>query len=101
MAIETGDVSLENRSSKFAELYCMNWKDDITAHALRTLGERKRKSVKALPLIKDVMCLSNHLKMIGNCSYNELVSSDEMFKHKSSMSLCEAALTTILILILF
>jgi hypothetical protein len=50
----------------------MNWNEEVSTHALRTLGERERKKVKLIPLTNDVKLLNEHLTSTGKGAYKAL-----------------------------
>ena len=56
------DSVLESRCERFIRLYNMKWRDMVSSHALRTLGENKHNNPQILPLTSDVVKLTTHLQ---------------------------------------
>ena len=71
-AIEKGDEEIIKRATGFSKLLDMNWTDEVSAHALQTLSERKRNKVKLLPLTNDVKLMNEHLKANGRDAHETL-----------------------------
>lgn len=65
-AIENMDESLEKKARAFHRLCEMNWTDEVSHHAIRTLHDRKRANPRILPLAEDIVTLAKYLKMEGN-----------------------------------
>ena len=75
-ALELGDEDKQRRSASFHQLIEINWNDEKSTHALRTIGERTRNKVKLLPLTKDVKLLNEHLKTKGKDAHDALNASN-------------------------
>jgi hypothetical protein len=56
----------------FISLFDLNWPDEVSSHALRTLYVRKRNSVKTLPLTEDIITLTNYFIQKGRESMKAL-----------------------------
>ena len=61
-AMENQDLESRMRAQDFHEMCEMKWTHEVSRHALRTLQENKRNKVKLLPLTKDIILMSQHLK---------------------------------------
>jgi len=60
-ALEKGDATTAESCVQFLKLCDINWKNDVSAVALRNLSDRKRSGVFYLPLTEDVVKLNRHL----------------------------------------
>lgn len=68
--IENSDEVLQKKPIAFHQLCELNWLEQVSTHALRTLNEWKQNKVKMLPLTEvkmlplteDIEILSNYLK---------------------------------------
>ena len=74
----------------------MNWNDEISTHAFRTIGERKRNKVKLLPLTKDVKLLNEHLKTKGKDAHEILNAS-----HNNATDWMDLSRISLALIILF
>lgn len=94
-ALQSGDEGLLKKSVSFGELYEMTWCEEVSTHALRTLGEKKRNKVKLIPLTKDCQALSSHLKEFGKTAYQvlELCKSNK----EAWCDLCAVSLTQVIL----
>ena len=61
-SLENGNVSVVTMARDFQNLCELNWADQVSTHALRTLYEAKRNKPKLLPLTEDTVLLANFLK---------------------------------------
>ena len=95
-ALESGDEDKQRRSASFHQLIEMNWNDEISTHALRTIGERKRNKVKLLPLTKDVKLLNEHLKTKGKDAHDALNAS-----HNNATAWMDLSRISLALIILF
>lgn len=71
-AIESGSADKIQMSKAFMKLMNINWTDEMSTQALRTLSELKRNKPKMLPLANDVRLLSEFLKEKGKSEANVL-----------------------------
>lgn len=71
-ALETGDENKRKKAKSFHKLIEMKWNEEVSTHALRTLGERKRNKVKLLPLTSDVKLMTEMLKSKGRDAFEVL-----------------------------
>ena len=60
-ALEKGDMITAESCVQFVKLCDINWKNDVSAVALRNLSDRKRSGVFYLPLTEDVVKLNQRL----------------------------------------
>lgn len=72
-----------------------DWAEEISTHALRTLGENKRNRAKLIPLTSDCQLLTNHLKEKGKDAYQALEVSNA--NTEAYKDLCEVALTRVIL----
>ena len=93
-ALQSGDEEILTRSTQFFKLCDMNWTEDISTHALRSLSEQQRNKVKFIPLIKDVTLLTNHLKTTAEEAFKKLCSKGD--DTEAWQELNEAALTQVM-----
>lgn len=95
VALQNGDEFLLTKSSRFLQLCDESWTEEISTHALRTLGDQKRKKVKLIPLTSDCKKLIEYTKDKANDAYNALETSNSCIEAWSD--LCEAALVQIIL----
>ena len=74
-SIQEADEDMIKKVKSFHELCELNWTEEISTHALRTLYEGKRNQVKALPLTEDIVRLSKYLKDESKKCKDSLTSS--------------------------
>lgn len=94
-ALQSGDEEALTKSSAFFELCELNWTEEVSTHALRTLSESLRNKPKLIPLTQDVTILTNHLKEVGEKAFNKLCKdnkSQEDWCRLSEVSLCQLIL---------
>ncbi|XP_070549166.1 uncharacterized protein [Ptychodera flava] len=63
-ALEKGDEVKTKQADRFSQLCEMNWSDEVSVHARRTLHDKKLNSVKVIPLTEDAMRLDKYLKIV-------------------------------------
>lgn len=85
-ALETGNEDLLKRSTAFHKLCEMNWSDEVSTHALRTLAGNKRNKVKLIPLTSDVKLLTDYLKTKGKEAYEALDVNNRNFTAWSDLN---------------
>ncbi|XP_072046466.1 uncharacterized protein [Amphiura filiformis] len=61
-AYMTDDRNMARRAKKFVKLYEMDWKNEVSSHALRTMHEEKWVKPSTLPLTQDVQKLHSYLE---------------------------------------
>ena len=61
-AIEKRDKETECDAEELQKLININWTDDVSSNALKTLQEDKRNRTEVLPLAEDIKTFSDHLK---------------------------------------
>ena len=60
--LEDGDTEGASRAASYRQLVEMNWSDEVSRSALRTLTRNKMNKPRLLPLTEDIVKLSKHLK---------------------------------------
>lgn len=76
-SIENEDKDLQCRAEELTKLFDINWTDDISSNALRTLHDAKRNnSQSALPLANDVKLLSQYLNTEAEATSSALKEND-------------------------
>ena len=75
-SIEHQNKEQQVMSDEFLKLLEMNWSDDISSNAIRTLHEAKKNSNKIVPLAQDVVALMKHLKSSSVDEYRKLLKSE-------------------------
>ena len=96
--IENRDREKANDVEEFQKLLELNWTDDISLNALKTIREDKRnKASQMIPLADDVKQLSAHLKKVGNENFKVLVSSESVVDAKAWETLNEVTLTQLIV----
>ncbi|KAH3724707.1 hypothetical protein DPMN_050530 [Dreissena polymorpha] len=74
--IETNNQDLQTRAEELSKLFEINWTDDVSSNALRTLHEAKQNSQKELlPLANDVKVMSEYLRHEAETHANTLQES--------------------------
>ncbi|KAH3809500.1 hypothetical protein DPMN_028112 [Dreissena polymorpha] len=74
--IETNNQDLQTRAEDLSKLFEINWTDDVSSNALRTLHEAKQNSQKELlPLANDVKVMSEYLRHEEETHANTLQES--------------------------
>lgn len=77
-SIEVGNNITNSNAEKLQTLIDLNWTDEVSSNALKTLQEGKRnKGSRVLPLADDVKLLSDHLKSESKKQYMILNESNE------------------------
>lgn len=94
-ALEAGDAALLDQATRFCDLCQMEWTEEVSCHALRTLDDNKRNKVKLLPLTRDVSLLTKHLKNTSTDAFNNLSSNSCSTSDWSALA--ETALTQIIL----
>ncbi|MEW8546451.1 MAG: hypothetical protein AB2693_23280 [Candidatus Thiodiazotropha sp.] len=97
--IEARDRHSEEAAQDLQKLIDLNWTDEVSINALKTIQEEKRKKGNTiLPLAEDVKQLSDHLKTKAATEYKMLQSTDDeaMFV-KSWTSLNEIVLAQLIL----
>jgi integrase len=97
--IETNNKELQTNAEELSKLFDINWSEEISSNALKTLDEAKRNSTKSvLPLAEDVKLLGNYLKAEA-CRVSKILleakCADEIVQAWSSLSeitLCQTIL---------
>ena len=95
-AIESCDKDTETNASSFLQLCDLNWQDEISAHALRTLNQTKRNKTKVIPLTQDIMKMSKSLRTAGTHFFDNLSNHNE-FDPDSWRKLNEITLGSIIL----
>ena len=75
-AIEHQNKAQQDKADEFMKLLQMNWADDVSSNAIRTLNEAKKNSEKIVPLAQDVGALMNYLKSRSASQYNIVQSAE-------------------------
>lgn len=93
-SIETQDK--KQKFDAFKKLYDLNWSEEVSANASKTVTESKRNNANStyLPLADDVKCLSNYLKNKAQTNHEVLLgnpTSEE--KQKAWLELSKCVLT--------
>ena len=73
-AIECGDVDKQKRAKEFTKLMDINWTEEMSTHALRTLSDAKRNRPRILPLADDVHVISDFLCRKGRQAATQLTA---------------------------
>ena len=60
-AIEYNDQDLKENVLNYEQLHELTWEQEISAHATRTLHEKKKNTAKTIPLSEDISTLSKFL----------------------------------------
>ena len=68
-SIELDQEEKKKKCKSFLQLMDINWLEEMSSNALRTLYDAKRNKVKLLPLADDVRLLSAYLKQKGKTAY--------------------------------
>ena len=97
--ILTESIERQDKKQKFdafKKLYDLNWSEEVSANASKTVTESKRKNANSayLPLADHVKCLSNYLKNKAQTNHEVLLgnpTSEE--KQKAWLELCKCVLT--------
>ena len=93
-AIETRNKELQTRAEDFAKLLDINWTEEISSNALRTLSEAN--SAKSLlPLADDVKALSQFLKTEGDMAAKQITTdgySSKTWSYLSEITLVQTIL---------
>ena len=77
--IETENRDLQCRAEELSKLFEINWTDDISSNAIRTLHHAKRNTgASALPLANDVKLLSQYLTTESDTTAFELRENDDV-----------------------
>jgi len=97
-AIESGDIAKRNEVKSFRKLLDINWTEDMSRHALRTLSKKKRNKPRLLPLANDVRLLSIELKKKGRQAIEELKTCGDKVKVVSAWSTLRNVVLTRLML---
>ena len=63
--IEENNTKMHRKAVDFHKLCELNWQEEVSAHAMRNLYEKKRNPVKVLPLTEDIVAFSKYLKHEG------------------------------------
>lgn len=94
-AIERQDAVLQRKVDEFKQLYSLNWSEQVSANASKTLAEARRNDTSSiLPLADDVKCLSKYLEESANAHYQVLVNNPSTEqKSESWLELSEIILT--------
>lgn len=76
-SIEHQDTVLQQNVTDFRKLYELNWSDEVSVKASKTLAETRRKkdSSSILPLADDVKVLSNYLEKTAKTNYDILIGT--------------------------
>ena len=76
-AIEHRNKEQQVMADEFMKLLEMNWGDDISSHAMRTLNEAKKNTEKIVPLAQDVIALMKYLKSTSAEEYSRLLTLED------------------------
>eukprot|EP00057_Strongylocentrotus_purpuratus_P013398 XP_011667872.1 PREDICTED: uncharacterized protein LOC100891939 [Strongylocentrotus purpuratus] len=89
--IMAGDKVLEDRCNNFSKLLDMNWHEQVSSHALRTLTQNKRNNPQFLPITTDIQTLASFLKKEMKHGKQNLLSDpsniQQHWKHLSEVTL--------------
>ena len=93
--IETENKEMQNKAEELLKLTEMNWTEEVSANALKTLHEEKRnKSQTLIPLTEDVKLLGDYLRSQADIQSQKLSSCTDVEQIKCLwMSLSEISLT--------
>ncbi|XP_070538112.1 uncharacterized protein [Ptychodera flava] len=94
-AIKQEDEALEERAERFLQLTDMNWVEDISSNAQRTMNERKRKKAKYLPLVSDVAKLHKYMRGVASETKKQLKADDS--NEKKWGELCRVTLAQLIL----
>ena len=92
-SIERQDIILQQKVYAFKKPYDLNWYEEVSANASKTVTESKRNNANStyLPLADDVKCLSNYLKNKAQTNHEVLLgnpTSEEKQKAWLELSKC-------------
>ena len=76
-AIEHRNKEQQVMADEFMKLLEMNWGDDISSNAIRTLNEAKKNTEKIVPLAQDVVALMKYLKSTSAEEYSRLLTLED------------------------
>ena len=97
-AIEQKDDAAIKTAEYFSEVCSMEWSDEVAVHALGTLQENKRNTVKLLPLSSDVVRLSTYIKetsasvaenLAQSSGHGEAVNTEKAWRHLAELTLAD------------
>lgn len=97
--IEHQNTDLQKNVTEFKQLMELNWTEEVTSNALKTLREAKMNSkTSMLPLADDVKLLTKYLQDTATHNYQTLISSHDLDQIKLSwVQLSEIVLTQLIL----
>ncbi|XP_070576783.1 uncharacterized protein [Ptychodera flava] len=93
-AIKTEDQHLENKAQRFLQLADVQWEEEISSNALKTISERKRNKTMYLQLVSDMAKLHKHMKRIASESAKQLKADPN---EKAWAELCRVTLAQMIL----
>ena len=75
--IERRDKVKENEVEELQKLMDINWTDDMSSNALKTLQEEKRNRSDIIPLADDIKIFSDHLKAKASEYFKEIEDTQD------------------------
>jgi len=77
-ALQTDDEDLLKKANSFEELCELEWQNEVSAHALRSLEQKKRNNIKLIPLTEDVKLLTSYLTEKSEEAYLKLIKETDV-----------------------
>lgn len=74
-AIENQNKELQQKADEFIKLLQMNWTDDVSSSALKTLTEAKRNKNGLLPSTEDIQALTRYIKTQSEVEHEKLLTA--------------------------
>lgn len=96
LSIEHGKKDQHKKAEEFITLLQMNWGDDVSSNAIRSLHEAKKNSGRIIPLAEDVATLTKYLKSASTEEYNILLNSEDEALRMSWIRLAKILLVVII-----
>lgn len=96
LSIEHGNKDKHEKAEEFLTLLQMNWGDDVSSNAIRSLHEAKKNSGRIIPLAEDVATLTKYLKTASAEEYSNLLNSEDEALRRSWVRLAQILLVVII-----
>ena len=95
-ALQTGSKDKEDRGNAFVRLCDIEWSDQISAKALKTLHDHKLNKVTILPLAADISKMTHYLSCESEKAMNDLQVLSES-NHTAWITLSEVTLAQVIL----
>jgi len=97
-ALQTASKQKEEQANAFIRLSEIEWSDQVSSNALRSLHDNKLNQPTILPLTQDIAKLSHHLASLADKATAELSNEASPERHPGAwMTLAEVTLTQLIL----